>query len=166
MSAIRLKMLLWNQTQVSKTGVFIALFKWMAVWLSADMRASVSSCNSYEKAGSDAQDWSVPHDSVLSVCLRYNAPAVVFLRLPPLLAQPLRGAAVFRWQDVLQGVWFPLILCRIALSRERSIFFRCACFSKRGKHLINDKRNYSLVAWWSQSGFTFPPIMFYWCCLL
>lgn len=32
----------------------------------------------------------------LSVCLRYNAPAVVFLRLPPLLAQPLRGAAVFR----------------------------------------------------------------------
>lgn len=39
-----------------KDCVFIALFKWMAVWLSAAIRASVSSYNSYEKAGSNAQD--------------------------------------------------------------------------------------------------------------
>lgn len=72
------------------------------------MRASVSSYSSYDKAGSNAQNKSVPHkllSLILSVCFRYNAPSVVFLCLPALLAQPLRGVAVFCWQDVLQGVW-------------------------------------------------------------
>lgn len=49
------------------------------------------------------------------VCLRYNVPSVVFLCLPALLAQPLRGAAAFCWQNVLQGVWHQLSCEHIAV---------------------------------------------------
>lgn len=100
----------------------------------------------------------------LCVCLRYYAPAVVFLCLPALLAQPLRGAAVFCWQDVLQGVWYGSFCVASLLLRTRYIQIRL--LFQTGKRLINDKRNYSWVARCSQNSLTFPSIMLCWFSLL
>lgn len=146
--------------------MFNTLFKWIAFWVSADIRASVSSYNAYEKAGSNAQNQSVPHNpssslsfcACVCVCLRYNASSVVFFCLPALLAQPLWGAAAFCWQNVLQGVWYGWFW--VTSPSVWIIIFRYAL--PGGKCVINDKWNYSRVASWPKTQLNFAIIKYYW----
>ncbi len=94
-----------------------------------------------------------------TVCCRYNAPSVVFLCLPALLAQPLRGAAAFCWQDVLQGV------CGMA----NSVWHHLSWWDERTRwenFWLMTSEITARVAWWSQNSLTFPSILFCWCNLL
>lgn len=89
------------------SSCFITPFKWIA--FSAGIKVSVSKlllfCTRYLGVMPRTKVFLTPLPMCTPpVSLRYNAPPAVLLCLPALLAQPLRGAAAIRWQDVLQGV--------------------------------------------------------------